>query len=179
MLDSTCELPVTYRRFEDLPAWQAAIHLATRIFALAEAGHLGHFSGLRNQLERAVLSISNNIAEGFERGTMAELIAFLYIDRGCAGEVRSMIFLLERLELEEPQDFTDLRLHAIDVSRQLGAWITSLENSHVKGLRSLTKRDKAEHETTRRREEFEDQLRRIQSMGRTGDHRSHDPTSLP
>jgi four helix bundle protein len=46
--------------------------------------------GLRDQLERAALSISNNIAEGFERGTTNELLAFLYVARGSAGEVRSM-----------------------------------------------------------------------------------------
>ena len=67
---------MTYRRFEDLPVWNAALNLAIQIYELAESGQLGKFSGLRNQVERAVLSISNNIAEGFERGTMAELIAF-------------------------------------------------------------------------------------------------------
>jgi four helix bundle protein len=52
-------------------------------------------SGLRDQLERAAVSISNNVAEGFERGTTNELLAFLYIARGSAGEVRSMFCLLE------------------------------------------------------------------------------------
>ncbi len=152
-----------YRRFEELPVWNAAIRLAIRIYELAESGRLGQFSGLRNQIERAVLSISNNIAEGFERGTMAELIAFLYIARGSAGEVRSMIILLERMDLEERDDFADLKRHATDVSRQLGAWIGSLESSSIKGSRSLTKQEKAKQHTTRRREDFLGQLRQIQT----------------
>ena len=55
----------------------------------------GQFS-LRDQIERAALSVSNNIAEGFERGTTNELLAFLYIARGSAGEVRSMLNFIER-----------------------------------------------------------------------------------
>jgi len=53
-------------------------------------------AAFRNHFERAVLSVTNNIAEGFERGTTNELLSFLYIARGSAGEVRSMLCLLER-----------------------------------------------------------------------------------
>jgi four helix bundle protein len=52
---------------------------------------------LKDQIERAGVSISNNIAEGFERGTTKETLAFLYISRGSSGEVRSLTYLLERL----------------------------------------------------------------------------------
>jgi four helix bundle protein len=69
-----------YRRFEELPVWNDAIDLAVRVFALVETGRLRQVSGLRDQIERAVVSISNNIAEGFERGPTAELLTFLYID---------------------------------------------------------------------------------------------------
>src|SRR5215467_394171 len=85
-----------YRRFEELPVWRAAVELAVRTFALtARACFRGH-SGTRNQLENASLSISNNIAEGFERGTTQETLTFLYISRGSAGETRSMYAFLHR-----------------------------------------------------------------------------------
>ena len=83
-----------YRRFEELPAWNAAIDLAVGVFALTAKGCFrGHY-GTRNQLEHATVSVSNNIAEGFERGTTQELLTFIYISRGSAGEVRSMLRLL-------------------------------------------------------------------------------------
>jgi len=84
-----------YNRFEDLPVWQDSAELGRAIFELTESATFQRHFGLRDQLERASLSISNNIAEGFERGTNNELLAFLYIARGSAGEVRSMLRILE------------------------------------------------------------------------------------
>src|SRR6516165_7422564 len=66
--------PMTYPRFEDLPVWKGAMELAVRIFDWIHEGALKSHPGLRDQLERAVISISNNIAEGYERGTHEELV---------------------------------------------------------------------------------------------------------
>jgi four helix bundle protein len=79
-----------YKRFEDLPVWQEAVELARSMYEFTALDPFRRHPGLRDQLERAALSISNNIAEGFERGTTNELLAFLYVARGSAGEVRSM-----------------------------------------------------------------------------------------
>jgi len=54
-----------YKRFEDLPVWKAAIDLAVEIFALTSKPQLRRFPGIRDQIERSSVSISNNIAEGF------------------------------------------------------------------------------------------------------------------
>src|ERR1700677_309154 len=88
---------MTYERFEDIPVWQAAIALAERIFTLTADRAFTGQGDLANPLQRAVLSISNNVAEGFERGSTNELIAFLYYARGSAGEVRSILCLLDRM----------------------------------------------------------------------------------
>ena len=85
-----------YERFEDLPVWQAAVEFAVKVFALTDDRAFGGGGDLRDQMRRAALSISNNVAEGFERGTSAELLYFLYIARGSAGEVRSMLRFSER-----------------------------------------------------------------------------------
>ncbi len=69
---------MTYARFEDLPCWQSAIDLVLRIRALTKDSFFSGPGDLADQLRRAALSISNNIAEGFERGSTAELLAFLY-----------------------------------------------------------------------------------------------------
>ena len=82
---------MTYERFEDLPVWKAAMRLGIDIYALTKDSAFRTDGDLRDQIRRAVLSISNNIAEGFERGSTAELLMYLYIARGSAGEVRSML----------------------------------------------------------------------------------------
>src|SRR5512140_1379470 len=86
----------TYKRFEELPVWQAAATLYERLDDFLSGAPSRLRPSFRDQLERAALSVSNNIAEGFERGTTNELLAFLYIARGSAGEVRSMLCFLER-----------------------------------------------------------------------------------
>src|SRR6185436_15210226 len=86
-----------YKRFEDLPVWNAAIDLAVSVFALTSQPQFKSQHSLRDQLERAAVSVSNNIAEGFERGTNNELLMFLYFARGSAGEVRSMCYLIDNL----------------------------------------------------------------------------------
>jgi len=80
--------------FEQLPVWHAAIDLAAAVYAMIEKPPFRRRYSLRDQIERAAISISNNIAEGFERGTKQELLTFLYVARGSAGEVRSMLSLL-------------------------------------------------------------------------------------
>ncbi|MBS3735474.1 MAG: four helix bundle protein [Phycisphaerae bacterium] len=98
---------MTYDRFEQLPVWQAAMNLAEQVFVLTRRRGFVPMGDLRDQLRRAALSVANNIAEGFERGTTAELLSFLYIARGSAGEVRSMLLFCRRL-LNNPALARDL-----------------------------------------------------------------------
>src|SRR5579884_658821 len=99
-----------YERFEQLPVWQAAIDLGRRVYVLTQKREFRGQRSLRDQIERAAVSVSNNIAEGFERGTTQELLTFLYIARGSAGEVRSMLYLLEGIA-----EFGDLKF---EISRR-------------------------------------------------------------
>jgi four helix bundle protein len=75
-----------YERFEDLPVWQAAADLAAKLMLWTDQPGFRGKGDLANQLQRASLSISNNIAEGFERGTTSELLHFLYIARARSGK---------------------------------------------------------------------------------------------
>ncbi len=129
----------TYERFEDLPVWQEAIRLAEGCEDfLIEAKDRITWSK-RDQLDRCSLSVSNNIAEGFERGTTSELLAFLYIARGSAGEARSMLCYFERRpKLKDfKSQISDLKSIAESCSRQLRGWADSLQNSEIKGQRHL------------------------------------------
>ena len=154
-----------YTRFEELPVWRAAIELAVQTYAVTANESFKGQASLRDQLERAVVSISNNIAEGFERGTTQELLTFLYIARGSAGEVRSMLCLLERLPAfnELNSQISGLKSQAESIARQLRAWSDSLQNSEIKGQRYLTDKTRRAAQNAREREEFIKELRQIQA----------------
>jgi len=145
-----------YRRFEELPVWKDAIGLAVCTFALTARPCFRGHSGTRNQLENAALSISNNIAEGFERGTTKETLNFLYISRGSAGETRSMyLFLQQAPGFEElGSELPALVNRAESISRQLRAWAESLQNTDIRGTRYLTNQSRRIEERRREREEF-------------------------
>jgi four helix bundle protein len=157
-----------YERFEELPVWKAAIELAERVYRMSKNTHLAGRGDLPNQLQRAALSVSNNIAEGFERGTTQELITFIYVARGSTAEVRSTLCFMERLpDLDHlKSQISDLRSLSESISRQLRAWAGKLQDSDLKGQRHLT--DKVREKTPREREaqEFEAELARIVAEGR-------------
>ena len=156
-----------YKRFEDLPVWKDAIELAVRVFALTSRPNFKGYGGIRDQIERAVVSISNNIAEGFERGTTPELLTFLYISRGSSGETRSLLCLIDRLPGFEDlrSEISDLRSKAESVSRQLRAWADSMQNSEIRGQRYLTEKERRATKEARERAEFLKELEDIKRGG--------------
>ena len=86
-----------YERLEELPVWKAAIETADLVFRMVEDKRFAYQGDFRRQLGSAALSVSNNVAEGFELNTTKDLIKFLYIARGSAGEVRSMLYVMARI----------------------------------------------------------------------------------
>src|SRR5438477_10659205 len=120
---------MTYERFEDLPVWKAAIDLGLRVFALTDDRAFASSGGVKDQVRRAAVSVSNNIAEGFERGTTNELLAFLYIARGSSGEVRSMLRFLDRWPAAAhlKSEISELIPLAESCSRQIRGWADSLQ----------------------------------------------------
>lgn len=139
---------MTYQRFEDLPVWQDAIQLAERCEDFLIAAKDKITFSKRDQLDLCSLSVSNNIAEGFERGSTNELIAFLYIARGSAGEVRSMLCYFERRPVLSnfKSEISNLKPLAESCSRQIRAWADALQNSDIKGPRHLNDQSRKEWE---------------------------------
>jgi four helix bundle protein len=152
-----------YERFEDLPVWQAASSLAVRVFAAGEKAPLRRHRSLRDQIERAALSVSNNIAEGFERGTTNELLAFLYIARGSAGEVRSMLCVMERMAAfsDLKSEISDLKSIAESISRQLRGWAQHLQDTPIRGQRHVTSKSRQIDQARRDRDDFLKELDEI------------------
>ena len=149
-----------YSNFEDLPVWQTAIEFAIHVFEFTNKSDFRGLGDTKNQLERAALSISNNIAEGFERGTNADLITFRYIAKGSSGECRSILRLCERVPKFENFKFeiSNLIKGATNVSRQLNGWIESLKNSDIKGVRYLNDKGRQRRQEQREFDEFDRQM---------------------
>ena len=152
---------MTYSRFEELPVWQEAVKLAEEVYTMTESRNWRGSHGLRDQLERAALSVSNNVAEGFERGTTNELLYFIYIARGSSGEVRSMLCFLERRKGFDnfKSQISNLKLLAESCSRQLRAWADHLQNTDIKGQRHLTEKTKFRFHSKKDAEDFHQKLR--------------------
>lgn len=111
-------------KFEDLIVWQKSRKHTMDVYRIFEKCRDFSF---KDQIQRASISIMNNIAEGFERKTNKEFIQFLYIAKGSAGEVRSMLYIAEErnyiCEEEKGRIYSEL----IEISRLLAGLIKSLK----------------------------------------------------
>jgi len=151
---------VKYKRFEELPVWKDAAAMAAEMFRFSAQPVFRGKGDLANQLQRAMLSVSNNIAEGFERGTTRELITFLYYARGSAGEVRSMLAVMELMPEFEAvrQRIGTFKKSVESIARQIRRWAQSLQQSDIKGQRYLTDETRTAREQEESRQAFLEKL---------------------
>lgn len=110
-------------RFEDIIAWKMAKDLTIKIYQLMSS-HKDY--GFKDQIQRASVSIMNNIAEGFERKTNQEFRQFLYVAKGSCGEVRSMLLLMPELNYVDSQTAEELIAQAEIISKMLSNLIKTL-----------------------------------------------------
>lgn len=150
-----------FKRFEDLPVWKDAVVLAAAIFKMTRDSRFRGMGDVASQIQRAGLSVSNNIAEGFERGTTQELITFLYYARGSAGEVRSILCVMERLgDFDDlKSQISNLKSNAEAISRQIRSWTAVLQNTSIRGQRHLNDGTKAAFEQEKSFKKFKETLR--------------------
>ena len=118
------------KSFEDLEIWQKSIDLAIDFYSLVKTELLSKDYSLCDQLKRAAVSVSNNIAEGFEYGSNKQFIRFLFIAKGSLGELRSMVFLLDRLEFIDTDLSSNLKTSLTASSLEL-SFCTNSSNSIV------------------------------------------------
>ena len=161
-----------YERFEDLPVWKGAIELAVGVYNLTQDSFFNQSGDLKSQVRRSSLSVSNNIAEGFERGSTSELLYFLYIARGSCGETRSMLIFTERFKEAAHliSEISRLKSLAESCSRQIRAWADNLQNSDIKGQRHLNDQVRADYEGSKRRMAFEKHLEEVMRKARPQDY---------
>jgi four helix bundle protein len=128
-------MAMSFKRFEDIIAWQKARELTKRIYALTKNGDFSRDYGLTDQIRRAAVSVMSNISEGYERGTKEEFMHFLYIAKGSCGEVRAQLYVaLDEGYLAE-KDFEQTTALAMEVSRLLYHLIEYLKGTEMKGAK--------------------------------------------
>jgi four helix bundle protein len=118
------------RSFEDLEVWQKATDVVLKIYNCTLYPTFNRDFTLRDQIRKSAISISSNIAEGFEYGNNKDFIRFLKYAKGSAGELRSQLYIARKLNYLEEPEFDQLQKEQIHLSRQISSLIRYLQN-HV------------------------------------------------
>ena len=113
-------------RFEDFIAWQKARALTSNIYRVTNDGAFSRDFGLKDQIRRAVSSMSN-LAEGFERGRPGEFHQFLSISKGSCAELRSQLYVALDANYLQQGTFEVLMRQATEVGQILGGLRLSVE----------------------------------------------------
>lgn len=116
----------TFKRFEDIQAWQMGRALTNQVYAFTRQATFNEDRALRNQMRRAAVSITSNIAEGFERRTHADFARLLDIARGSSAEVRSQLYVaLDERDITQDQ-FDEAYLLSQRISRAIAGLLRHL-----------------------------------------------------
>lgn len=118
-----------FKSFEEINSWQKARQFNKRIYEVTDKEIFKKDYDLTRQIRRATISISSNIAEGFERNTDKEFIYFLYIAKASAGEVRSQLYLALDLNYISKIEFDELFENVSDISKLISGFIKYLNES--------------------------------------------------
>jgi four helix bundle protein len=113
-------------KFENLECWQKAKDLAVEIYKMSMHGKLERDYCLRDQMRKSVVSIISNIAEGKERETSKELIRYLFIARGSAGELKAQLIIAKEIGYLNNEQFQDLIEKTEIISAMIGSLIKSI-----------------------------------------------------
>lgn len=125
-------------KFEDILAWQKGRELTRLVYKASRKGEFAKDFSLKDQIRRACISVTSNIAEGFERGGNKEFIQFLGHAKGSCGEVRSQLYVALDEEYISETQWEDLYNRCLEVSRLLDGFIKYLQQTEIKGRKFQT-----------------------------------------
>jgi four helix bundle protein len=121
------------RTFEDLFVWQKAIVHTIEIYKRFQ---LVSDFGFKNQIQRASISISNNIAEGFERGSDRDFRRFLFIAQGSCSEVKSMLYIALKLHYISKDEFSAIYGQLNEIGKMLFGLMKTLSGTEIRKYRA-------------------------------------------
>ena len=131
----------TFRTFEELKSWQEARKLAKEVFLITQKNGFERDYGFKDQIRRASISITSNIAEGFERGGNKEFIQFLHYAKGSCGEVKSQLYLAYDLEYISETEMKKLNKSTTKIGALIHGLIKYLKTSEMDGLKYKVEED--------------------------------------
>lgn len=114
------------KQFEDLDIWKEATNIAIEIYLISESGKLKTDFGMKDQIRRAAMSISDNIAEGFEYESNLQFIRYLRYSKGSSGELRNKLYVLKKVHFIEEEFYFSMHKRLIDLSKQISGFIKYL-----------------------------------------------------
>ena len=120
------------KSFEELNVWKDSREFVRAIYKLTSASKFQKDYGLRDQIQRAAVSIMNNIAEGFERDNNKEFIKYPGYSKGSAGEVRSMLYIAIDLDYISKEDFDSNYITSLSIITQTANFIKYLRVYSIK-----------------------------------------------
>ena len=121
------------QKFEELNIWKLSLGVTKEIYNLTLRGDFSRDFGLRDQIRRAIVSVSSNIVEGFEKNNNNEFVRFLKIAKGTSGEVRNQLYIALSVGYITNKEFEKLNADLQTVSGQIGAFIVYLEKKKKSG----------------------------------------------
>lgn len=136
----------TVKQFEDLVCWQKARELTKFIYDISKFRYFDMDYGLKDQIRRAAVSVMSNIAEGFDRGTKAELVHFFFIAKASAGEVKSQLYISYDLKYVDISAFRHGLDLCDDCSRLIRSFIFKVKSGGSAGSQFKTEKSKRQRE---------------------------------
>lgn len=124
-------------QFEDLEIWKLSRALYKYVFEISSVEPFVSDFKLKDQIRAFSGSISDNIAEGFERGGNKEFVQFLYVAKGSCGETRNQSYRAFNSRYISQEILDELQNKTTEISQQIGNFIKYLRNSHYKGEKFL------------------------------------------
>ncbi len=142
----------TFKRLEEIEAWNSARALARAIYACSKGGKASKDYGFCDQIRRAATSVMLNIAEGFERGGNREFVQFLGVAKGSPGEIEALLYIAIDQGYISQGEFESMKGKNGSTRRLIAGLMHYLHPSGMKGMKYKSPRDPNQEPGTKNQE---------------------------
>lgn len=115
-----------FSKFEELEIWKLAISETKKVYDITSKNEFSKDYGLKDQIRRAIISVSSNIVEGFEKNNNNEFVRYLRIAKGSVGEVRNQLYIGLEIGYITKEEFDSINNKLLELANQIGAFLVYL-----------------------------------------------------